>query len=177
LSAKQGLSQSVIPGELVACEVEAFAGEETGVLKDANGDRPDVHDGNLRERPCRRECRRVYPFSELPFYEIEVFHEGNGRENRSADADFGDALFDLVLAVEVQNARLSVGRLWRPHRKIDNSSCVSMTPQRATDTNQILRNVPAKVQYEKTRHIKSEMAGHSIVSQATLSRGAERSDN
>jgi hypothetical protein len=33
------------------------------------------------------------------------------------------------------------------------SSCVSMTSQRATDTNQELRNIPAKVRYEKTRHI------------------------
>ncbi len=39
----------------------------------------------------------------------KVLHEGNGRENRCADADFGDVLFDLVLAVEVRNARLSVG--------------------------------------------------------------------
>src|SRR5580704_7514332 len=54
------------------------------------------------------ECRRVDSFCELLFYEIEVLHEGNGRENRCADADFGDVLFDLVLAVEVRNARLSV---------------------------------------------------------------------
>jgi len=36
---------------------------------------------------------------------------------------------------------------------LPNSACVSMTSQRATDTNQELRNIPAKVQYEKTRHI------------------------
>ena len=80
-----------------------------GVLKDANGDRPNVRDGNLRERPCRRERCGVDPFSELLFHEIEVLHEGNGRENRCADADFRDVLFDLVLAVEVRNARLPVG--------------------------------------------------------------------
>src|SRR6266403_577852 len=99
----------VIPRELVACEVEALAGEATGVLEDMNGNRPDVCDGNLREGSGRRECRRVNPFSELLFYEIEVLHEGNGRENRCADADFGDVLLDLVLAVEVRNTRLSVG--------------------------------------------------------------------
>src|SRR5882672_6633474 len=44
-------------------------------------------------------------------------------------------------------------RLWRPHQKIANSSCVSMTSQRATDTNQELRNIPTKLRYEKTRHI------------------------
>src|SRR6202023_410843 len=71
--------------------------------------RPDVHDGNLRERPRRRERRGVDPFSELLFREVEVLHEGNGRENRCADADLGNVLFDLVLAVEVRNARLSVG--------------------------------------------------------------------
>ena len=54
---------------LVACEVEALAREATGVLEDANGDRPDVRDGNLRERPCRRERRRVDPFRELLFPE------------------------------------------------------------------------------------------------------------
>ncbi len=101
--------EGVIPRELVAREVEALAREATGVLKDANGDRPDVRDGNLRERPRRRERRRVDPFSELLFYEIEVLHEGHGRENCCADSNFGDVLFDFVLAVEVWNTCLSVG--------------------------------------------------------------------
>src|SRR6516164_4662475 len=43
----------VIPSELVACEVEALAGEASGIFEDTNGNRPDVRDGNLRERPCR----------------------------------------------------------------------------------------------------------------------------
>jgi len=103
------ICEGVIPRELVAREVEALAGEATGVLEDANGDRPDVHDRNLREHPCRWKRRRVDPFSELLFHEIDVFHEGNGRKNRRADTDFGDVLLDLVLAVEVRNARLSVG--------------------------------------------------------------------
>ncbi len=47
-----------IPRELVAREVEALAREAAGVLEDANGDRSDVRDGNLRQRPCRRERRR-----------------------------------------------------------------------------------------------------------------------
>jgi len=38
-----------------------------------------------------------------------VLHEGNGRENRCADADFGDVLLDVILAVEMRSARLSVG--------------------------------------------------------------------
>src|SRR5208282_191251 len=95
----------VIPVELVSREVEALAREATGVFEDANGDRPNVRDGNLRELSCRRECRRVDSFRELLFYEIEVLHEGNGRENRCADADFGDVLFDLVLAVEATRGR------------------------------------------------------------------------
>ena len=34
-----------------------------------------------------------------------------------------------------------------------------MTSQRATDTNQELRNIPAKVRYEKTRHIEMRDGG------------------
>jgi len=34
--------------------------------------------------------------------------KATGAENRCADTDFGDVLFDLVFAVEVRNARLSV---------------------------------------------------------------------
>src|SRR5260370_17665848 len=99
--------EGVIPRELVAREVEALAREATGILEDANGDRPNVRDGNLRERPCRRKSRRAGPFSELLYHEIEVLHEANRCHNRCADADLGDVLFDLVLAVEVRNARLS----------------------------------------------------------------------
>ena len=95
--------EGVIPRELVAREVEALAREATGVLKDANGDRANVRDRNLRER------RRVDPFRELLFDEIEVLHEGHGRENCCTDSGFGDVLFDLVLAIKVWNARVSVG--------------------------------------------------------------------
>src|SRR6478672_9750520 len=56
--------EGVIPRELVAREVEALAREATGVLKDANGDRANVCDRNLRERPRRRERRGVDPFSD-----------------------------------------------------------------------------------------------------------------
>src|SRR5450631_4343897 len=70
----------VIPRELVAREVEALAREATGVLEGANGDRSDVRDGDLRERPARRERRRVDPLSELLFtIGDEVLHEVNGR--------------------------------------------------------------------------------------------------
>jgi len=58
--------EGVIPRELVAREVEALAREATGVLKDANGDRANDRDRNLRER------RRVDPFGELLSNEIEV---------------------------------------------------------------------------------------------------------
>ena len=102
-------AHGVIPGELVARQVDTLAGEASGVLEDANGDRPDIRDGNLRERSCRRERRCVDPFRELLFHKIEILHEGDRRENRCADADFGDVFFDLVLAVEVRNARLLVG--------------------------------------------------------------------
>src|SRR5260370_2745203 len=101
--------QGVIPREFVAREVEALAGEATGLLEDADGERANVRDSNLRERPCRRKRRGVDPFSELLFHEKKVLHEGNGRENRRADADLGYVLFHLVLAVEVRNARLPVG--------------------------------------------------------------------
>src|ERR1700733_6003343 len=90
----------LIARKLVAREVEALAREATGVLEDANGDLPDVRDGDSRERPGRREYRRVDPFGQLIFREVEVLHEENGGENRCADADLGDVLFDLVLAVE-----------------------------------------------------------------------------
>jgi hypothetical protein len=134
--------EGVIPRELVAREVEALAREATGILEDANGDRPNVRDGNLRERPCRRERCRVDPFSELLFHEIEVLHEGNGRENRCADAGFRDVLFDLVLAVEVRNARLPVGGADGSEDEMDacclgrvggsnTLSCLRAMPQRA----------------------------------------------
>src|SRR3984957_2661597 len=93
-----------IPRELAAREFETLAREATGILEDANRDRANVRDGNLRERPCRRKSRRVDPLSEQLFHEIEVLHEGNRRENRCSDSDFGDVLLDLVLAVEVRNA-------------------------------------------------------------------------
>jgi hypothetical protein len=41
-------AHGVINRELVAREVEALAGEASGVLEDANGDRPDIWNGNLR---------------------------------------------------------------------------------------------------------------------------------
>jgi len=46
---------------------------------------------------------------QLLFAEIEVFHEIDGRQDRGADADLGDVLFDLVLAVEMRDARLPIG--------------------------------------------------------------------
>ena len=43
----------VIPGKRVARQIKALAREATGVLEDANGDRPDVRDGDLRECALR----------------------------------------------------------------------------------------------------------------------------
>ena len=40
---------------------------------------------------------------------MEVLHEIDGGQDRRASADLGDVLFDLVLAVEVRDARLSIG--------------------------------------------------------------------
>jgi hypothetical protein len=45
------------------------------------------------------------PFASLLFAEMEVLHEIDGRQDRGAYADLGDVLFDLVLAVEVRDAR------------------------------------------------------------------------
>lgn len=101
--------KGVIAREFVTGEVEPLACEAISILEDANGDCPDVCEGYLRERACRRQRRRVDPFGELLFHEIEVLHEGDGRKNRGPDADFRDVLFNLVFAVEVRSAGLPVG--------------------------------------------------------------------
>src|SRR6266478_1870349 len=93
----------------VAPEVEALACEAAWVLEEANGDGPDVRDGDLRELSRRREWRGVDALRELLFAEVEVIHEVDGRQDRGAYADLGDVLFDLELAVEVRNACLSIG--------------------------------------------------------------------
>src|SRR5258708_1267016 len=93
----------------VAPEVEALACEAAWVLKEANRDGPDVRDGDLRELSRRPERRGVDALRELLFAEIEVLHEIDGRQDRGAYADLGDVFFDLVLAVEVRDARLSIG--------------------------------------------------------------------
>lgn len=72
-----------------------------------------------RERPRRREHRRVDPFGNLLSHEIEVLYEGDGRQNRCPDADFGNMLFHLILAVKVRNARLSVGVADRNEDEMD----------------------------------------------------------
>jgi hypothetical protein len=46
----------------------------------------------------------------LLFAEMEVLHKIDGRQDRRTYADLGDVLFDFVLAVEVRDARLSIGR-------------------------------------------------------------------
>ena len=43
------------------------------------------------------------------------------------------------------------------------SSCVSMTPQRATDTNQVLRNAPLRYGMKRPAISKREMAGHLLL--------------
>jgi putative ABC transport system substrate-binding protein len=101
--------EDVVARELVAPEVEALACEAAWILEEANGDGPDVRDGDLRELSRRRERRGVDALRELLFAEIEVLHEIDGRQDRGAYADLGDVLFDLVLAVEVRDARLSIG--------------------------------------------------------------------
>ena len=41
-------AHGLITRELVAREVETLAGEASGIFEDANGDRPDIWNGNLR---------------------------------------------------------------------------------------------------------------------------------
>src|SRR5258705_8680621 len=77
----------VVACELVAREVEALPRETVWLLEDANGDGPDVRDGDLRERSRRRERRGVDALGELLFAEIEILHEEDGRKDRGADAD------------------------------------------------------------------------------------------
>src|SRR5260370_19391200 len=57
--------EGVIPRELIARAVAALAREATRVLEEADGDRPDVHHANLRERPRRRGDRGAESFAEL----------------------------------------------------------------------------------------------------------------
>src|SRR5882724_5058293 len=102
-------SDDVVAREFVAPEVEAFAREAPWVLEEANGDGPDVRHCDLRERSRRREWRGVNALRELLLAEIEVLHEIHGRQDRGAYADLRDVPFDLVLAVEVRNTRLSIG--------------------------------------------------------------------
>jgi hypothetical protein len=99
----------VVARELVAPEVEALACEAAWFLEEANGDGPDVRDGDLRELSRRRERRGVDALRELLFAEMEVLHEIDGRQDRGACADLSDVLFDLVLAVEMRDACLSIG--------------------------------------------------------------------
>jgi hypothetical protein len=110
--------EDVVAREFVAREVEALAGEAAWVLKEANGDGPDVRDGDLRELSRRRKRRGVDALRELLFAEIEVLHEIDGRQDRGAYADLGDVLFDLVLAVEVRDARLSIGGAGRAEDEV-----------------------------------------------------------
>ena len=46
--------EDVVARKLVTPEVEALACEAAWVLEEANGDGPDVRDGDLRELSCRR---------------------------------------------------------------------------------------------------------------------------
>src|SRR6476661_564260 len=100
---------NVVARELVATEVEALPREAAWILEDANGDRADVRDGDLRELSRWRERRGVDALRELLFAEIEVLHEIDGRQDRGTYSDLGDVLFDHVLAVEVRDACLSIG--------------------------------------------------------------------
>jgi hypothetical protein len=50
---------------------------------------------------------------------VEVVHKVDGCQDRGAHADLGDVLFDVVLAVEVRNACLSIGRADRGEDEMD----------------------------------------------------------
>jgi hypothetical protein len=49
---------------------------------------------------------------------MEIFHEIDRGQDRGVCADLGDVLFDLVLAIEVRNARLPVGGTGRTEDKM-----------------------------------------------------------
>src|SRR5262249_36990922 len=99
----------VVARELIAPEVEALACKAIWVLEEAHGDGSDVRDGDLCELSRRLERRGVDALRELLLSEIEVLHEVDGRQDGGAHANPGDVLFDLVLTLEVRNARLSIG--------------------------------------------------------------------
>jgi hypothetical protein len=106
--------------KIASSRFEALAREATWILEDANGDSADVRDGDLRELSRWRERRGVDALRELLFAEMEVLHEIDGRQDRGAYADLGDVLFDLVLAVEVRDARLSIGGAGRGEDEVYN---------------------------------------------------------
>jgi hypothetical protein len=60
----------VVASKLVAPQVEALACKAARVLEDANGDGPDVRDGDLREPSRRRERRGVDTLRELLYTEV-----------------------------------------------------------------------------------------------------------
>src|SRR5207244_4218456 len=104
---------------LVAPEVEPLPREAVWLLEDSDRDGSDVLDGNLRERSGRRERRGVDALRELLPAEEQVLHEVDGRQDGGPHADSCDVLFDLVLAVEVRNAGLPIGRADRGKDEMD----------------------------------------------------------
>jgi hypothetical protein len=110
--------EDVVARKLIAPEVEALACESAWVFEKANGYGSDVRKGDLREPSRRRERRGVDALSELLFAEMEIFHEIDRGQDRGVYADLGDVLLDLVLAIEVRNARLPVGGTGRTEDKM-----------------------------------------------------------
>src|SRR5262249_41668700 len=72
-----------------------------------------------RELSRRWERCGVDPLRQLLFVQIKILHEIDGCQDRGAYADLGDVLFDLVLALEVRDARLSIGRAERVEGEMD----------------------------------------------------------
>src|SRR4029077_8492302 len=93
-----------------------------------------------------REGRGVDALRELLFAEMEVLHEIDGRQDRGAYADLGDVFFDLVLAVEVRNARLSIGG---PDRGENEMYACGLSRVRGGDA---LSRLGLRASFERRRH-------------------------
>src|SRR5271157_4514501 len=90
------------------------------------------------------KVRGIDALRELLFAEMEVLHEIDGRQDRGAYADLGDVLFDLVLAVEVRDARLSIGGAGRGEDEMYACGLGRLLDYRVGELLELPRHVKAK---------------------------------